>query len=375
MTLSIAPVAPHQLDDFIRVPFRLYANLPHWIPPLMMERRDALKPGGIPYMRRAETAMWIATRDGRPVGRISAQIDPLALARHPGIGHFGLLAAEDDAETIDLLLVTAEDWLRARGMAQILGPMNLSINEECGLLVDGFDTPPMMMMPHDPPYLGAHLARNGYAKAKDLFAYVLDSASVPEHVHRMVTRPLSGNVRLRMLEWSDYKAEVRRLVEIFNDAWADNWGFVPFEPAEVDVMARQLRPLIDRRLVWFAEVDGVPAAFIVCLPDLNAAIADLDGKLLPFGWAKLLWRLKVRGVPSARVPLMGVRRKYARTVQGAMLPFHLIGKVRDGVNAMGIRKVEISWVLEDNPAMRALAEALCGPPYKTYRLYEKDLRR
>jgi hypothetical protein len=371
MLVAVEPVS--RLDDFIRVPFQLYAGDPNWVPPLMMERRDALKAGGTPYLRRANVAMWIAWRDGRAVGRISAQIDPVNLERYPGVGHFGLLVAIDDAAVIDALVATAETWLKARGMTQSLGPMSLSINEELGLLVDGFDAPPMLMMPHDPPYIAAHLERLGYVKAHDLLAYTLDAAQVPESMKRILARPLSGNVTLRTIKWGEYKEEVRRMVDIFNDAWAENWGFIPFDAAEIELMARQLRPLIDRRLVWFAEVDGEPVAFIVCLPNLNEAIRDLDGHLLPFGWAKLLWRVKVRGLTSARVLLMGAQSRFNKTLLGGLLPFHLIGKAFEGVQAAGIRTLEFSWVLETNAPMRAIAETVCGKPSKTYRIYERSL--
>lgn len=362
-----------RLDDFIRVPFQLYAGDPNWVPPLMMERRDALKPGGTPYLRRAAVAMWIARRNGRVVGRISAQVDPANLERYPGVGHFGLLAAIDDAAVIDALIATAEAWLRSRGMTQCLGPMSLSINEELGLLVEGFDSPPMLMMPHDPPYIAAHLERLGYAKARDLLAYRLDTAEVPQSMRRILARPLSGNVTLRTIKWAEYKDEVRRMVDIFNDAWAGNWGFLPFDAAEIELMARQLRPLIDKRLVWFAEVDGEPVAFIVCLPNLNEAIRDLDGRLLPFGWAKLLWRVKKRGLTSARVLLMGAQSRFDKTLLGGLLPFHLIAKAFEGVQAAGIRTLEFSWVLDTNQPMRTIAETVCGAPYKTYRLYERAL--
>ena len=374
MNLTVTQISPEELDDFIRVPFTLYADLPNWIPPLIMERRDALKAGGTPFMQRAETAMWIAYRAGVPVGRISAQIDPVSQEKAPGVGHFGLIAAEDDASVFDLLLATAEEWLKARGMTRVLGPMNLSINEECGLLVDGFDTPPMMMMPHDPPYAEAHILARGYAKAKDLLAYTIDPlAEIPEAMRRFVDRPLPASIKIRTLDTSAYTEEVRRLAEIFNDAWANNWGFIPFDAAEIDLMAKQMRPLIDKRLVWFAEVDGEAVAFIVCLPNLNEAIADLDGRLLPFGWAKLLWRLKVKKLTTGRVPLMGVRRAMTGTPLGGLLPFLLIDRLRRSVRAMGMREVEMSWVLDDNRPMRALAEAISGSAYKTYRLFERDL--
>jgi len=363
-----------RLDEFIGVPFGLHADDPTWIPPLYLERRDALKPGGTPFLRRAQTEMWIARRNGRAVGRISAQIDPFTLKRYPGTGHFGLLAAEDDPAVFDALLSTAEGWLRERGMQRVLGPFSLSINEESGLLVDGFDTPPMMMMPHDRPYIGGYLERAGYAKAMDLLAYCLDTANpMPDSLQRLMARPLPANVTLRTLNWSDYAQEIQRLVGIFNDAWSENWGSIPFDQAEIDMMAKQLRPLIERRFVWFAEVDGEAVAFVVCLPNLNEAIEDLNGRLLPFGWAKLLWRIKVSGLSSARVPLMGVRKRMNKTLLGGILPFLLIGNLHREVHARGIAKVELSWVLENNKPMRAVAEALSGPAYKTYRVYEKPL--
>lgn len=372
--LVLKTVAEVGLDTFIRVPYRLYADLPNWIPPLLLERRDLLKPGGSPFMKRAEVELWVAYRDGRPVGRISAQADPASLARFPGIGHFGMLAAEDDAETVDALFDAAEGWLRARGLVAALGPMNLSINQECGLLVAGHETPPMMMMPHDPPYLAEHLARRGYAKARDLHAFVLNPRTIPERMVKVLTRKLSGDATVRPLDAGNYDAEVARLVAIFNDAWAGNWGFIPMDAAEVAHLAKELKPLIDKRLVWFAEVAGEAFAFIVCLPNLNEAIADLNGRLLPFGWAKLLWRLKVRGVTSSRVLLMGVTREMAPTAAGRLAPFHLIGKIREEVLRQGIHTVEIGWILEDNKPMLSIAEALCGAPYRTNRVYERALR-
>lgn len=372
--LRILPMQPGQLDTFIRVPAMLYGGDPHWVTPLMMERRGALKPGGTPFLRRAQTAQWIAWRDERPVGRISAQIDPLALERHPGTGHFGLLAAEDDPEVFAALLNTAENWLRGHGMQRVLGPLDLSINEESGLLVDGFSTPPMLMMGHDPPYAGRRLEQAGYGKAKDLLAYLLDCADdFPAPLRKLMERPPPAGLTIRPMIWRDYKAEVHRLVDIFNDAWSGNWGFVAITEDEVELMAVQMRPLIDERLVWFAELNGEAVAFLVCLPNINEAITDLNGRLFPFGWAKLLWRLKVRGLKSARVPLMGVRRRLAGKLVGGMLPFLLIAALRGEVIPRGIRKVELSWVLEDNGPMRAVAEALCGAPYKTYRLYERPL--
>ena len=372
--VRIELVAPPQLDAFIRVPFDLHGGDPNWVPPLVLERRQALKPGGTPFLRRSRAAYWIARRSGRAVGRISAQIDPLVLERYPETGHFGCLAAVDDAEVFATLLETAQAWLRSRGMRRVLGPFSLSINQESGALVHGFDTPPMMMMPHDPPYLGRRLEEAGYTRAKDILAYLLDcSRDVPEALRGMMERPLPEGVVIRPLRWNAYRHEVRRLVDIFNDAWQTNWGFIPFTEAEVELLARELKPVLDERLAWFAEVDGKAVAFVVCLPNLNEAIADLNGRLLPLGWLKLLWRIRRRKLKTARVPLMGVRKEMSKTLLGGALPFLLIGALRREVLKRGIRAVEISWILEDNRPMRSLAEALCGPPYKTYRLFERAL--
>lgn len=372
-TITLKSVEETGLEAFVRVPYRLYAELDNWIPPLLQERRAALKPGGSPYTKRAEVRMWVAYRDGRAVGRISAQLDPASLACHPGVGNFGMIVAEDDAEVFDALFSAAETWLRARGMTHVVGPMNLSINQECGVLIKGIESRPMLMMPHDPPYIARHLARRGYVKARDLYSYLLDVTGMSKQAARLLTRNLSGVAVVRPLSRSDYDAEITRLAAIFNDAWADNWGFIPMDETEVAHLAKELRPLIESRLVWFAELDGDAFAFIVCLPDLNEAIADLGGRLLPFGWAKLLWRLKVRGVHSARVPLMGVKRAYAGTVVGRLIPFHLIGKIYEEGLRRGIRTVEVGWILEDNKPMCSIAETLCGKPSRINRLFEKAL--
>ncbi|MFT8244690.1 dATP pyrophosphohydrolase [Roseomonas sp. BN140053] len=364
------------LDRFIRLPSRLQAADPAWVPPLRMERRDALSREKNPYFEHAEAAYWIARRDGRDVGRISAQEDRLAPPDADGTrpGHFGLLAAEDDPAVLRALLDTAENWLRARGLRRVLGPFSLSINEETGLLVDGFDTPPMLMMPHDAPHLGPRLEALGYAKARDVLAYRFDPREeLPRGARAALARGVPAGVVLRPLRLAEYRGEIGRIVAIFNDAWSGNWGFTPLTAAELDHMATQMRPLIHERLVWIAEVHGEAAAFIVCLPNLNEAIRDLGGRLLPFGWARLLWRLRWRLPRTARVPLMGVRRAHASGVLGAMLPFLLIEALRREAALRGLHAVELSWILEDNAPMRRMIEALGAQAYKTYRIYEKAL--
>ncbi len=371
--VSIKPVSHRRdLDRFIRLPQTLLAADPCFVAPLLTERRAALSAGGNPFFGHAEVAFWLATRDGRDVGRISAQRDRLVADRE--VGHFGLLAAEDDPNVTASLLRTAEAWLRQRGATRVQGPFSLSINEETGLLVDGFDTPPMLMMPHDPPYLDRHLGALGYTKARDLYAYVVPTTTVlPPTAAAMVARGLPSRVRLRTLRRDDLQGDVERLVAIYNDGWSDHWGFVPITREEVAHMARAMKPLLRERLVWFAEVDGEPAAFGLCLPNLNEAIAGLSGRLLPLGWARLLWRLKVAGVKTSRVPLMGMLRRFSTSLLGQILPLHLMEALRREAAAIGIETVEMSWILEDNLPMRHLAEAVGGRRYKTYRVYEKAL--
>jgi GNAT superfamily N-acetyltransferase len=376
MTVEIVRVTDSAtLRRFIHVPFVVHENDSAWIPPLLTERKQAFSPRDNEFLRRAEVRFWLARRNGRDVGRISAQIDPLAQRGGEGpVGHFGCLSAVDDPEVFAALLGTVEDFLKSRGVTRACGPFTLSINEETGLLVEGFDAPPMLLMGHDPAYAGARLEALGYRKEKDVYAYLLDmEAPLSRSAHGMLERPLPGSVTMRRLNLSDYANEIRRMVDIYNDAWSGNWGFVPLTEPEADEMARRLRMLLDERLVWFAEADGQAVAFIVVLPNVNEAVRDLDGRLLPFGWAKLLWRLKFRGVKSARVPLMGVRRSLAGTMIGSAIPLQLIGAVLPANAAFGFHWIELSWILEDNLPMRRILERLGARAYKTYRVYGKAL--
>jgi hypothetical protein len=376
--LEIVPVTTAPLlKRFICLPDRIMGKDPNYIPPLHSERQAALTPKGNPFFGHAEVAFWLARRGSADVGRISAQIDHLAASEPESpIGNFGMLAAVDDPAVFTALLTTAEAWLAARGVRRAQGPFNLSINEESGLLVDGFDTPPMLMMPHDAPYVAPHLERLGYGKVRDLYAYLCDTtAALPAASAALVARGLPRDVTLRPMRFKSLKEDIASLVSIFNDAWATHWGFVPITESEVDHMAKAMRPLLHERLIWFADVKGEPVAFGLCLPNLNAAIRDLGGSLLPFGWAKLLWRLKVSRVATARVPLMGVRKAYGAGMLGRLLALHVVEALRREAVAKGITAVEMSWILEDNLPMRHLAEAIGGRLYKTYRVYEKALAR
>jgi hypothetical protein len=376
-SLDIVPVTTKaELDRFIRVPMRLNAEDPNYIAPLVMERQEALSAKVNPFFAHADVQFWLAVRAGIDVGRISAQIDHLA-PQDPTrpTGSFGLIAAENDSEVFKALFATAEAWLKAKGMAAIQGPFNLSVNEEIGLLVDGFDSPPMVMMGHDPAYTAVQVEAQGYAKVKDVYAYLVSFApdNPIDRLFKRVSRNPSPGVVLRKLDMSRYAEEVATLTEILNDAWRDNWGFTPTTEAETKHLATSMRPIIDPDLIWFAEIDGQSAGVCLMLPNLNEAIAGLGGKLLPFGWAKLLWRLKVRGVKSGRVPLMGVKKAFASSPRAKLLPFQMMGAGTVEARRKGYEWCEFSWILEDNMPMRKISEITGGERYKTYRIYEKAL--
>ncbi len=362
-----------ELRRFIRVPWHLYNADPSWVPPLMVERNEHLSPQN-PYFQHAQWCAWLALRGDHVVGRISAQLDRLHLERHmDSTGFFGMLEAEDHPEVFRDLLSAAENWLRSRGMHRIRGPFNLSINQECGLLVDGFDTPPSLLMGHALPYYGARLEEQGYVPVKDLLAYRLDTAfSLPAGMVRLAEK-LQDRIRLRPLRRFRLDEDVAILRDIFNDAWSANWSFVPFTEAEFAAMARDLVRLVDDEFVQIAEVDGEPAAMIAILPNLNEVIRDLDGRLLPFGWLKLLWRLKISHPKTARVPLMGVRKRHQTSLVGTALTYLLIDALRAPVANRGVHEVEMSWILEDNTPMRRVIESLGGLAYKRYRILEKTL--
>ena len=361
------------LNDFIRLPWSLYTDDPMWVPPLLLERRMHLSPKN-PYFDHAKFCSWIAYRDDKAVGRISAQIDQLHIDRYrDATGFFGMLEAEDDILTFQVLLDTAENWLRRQGMRSICGPFNLSINQELGLLVDGFDTPPSMMMGHARPYYAERIEQTGYRKEKDLLAYIVSTDSKLSRAVKTITAKVKNRVLIRGLRKSRFAEELQIIRDIFNDAWSKNWNFVPFTNAEFEHLGKDLKMLADEKLVKIAEVDGEPVAFMVLLPNINEVIRDLNGRLFPFGWLKILWRLKVKYPKSARIPLMGVRRRYHDSLMGAALAFGVIADVKQPALKRGLKEVELSWILEDNMGMRNIIESLGAHVYKTYRIYSNDL--
>lgn len=372
--LLILPVRnAKDLERFIRVPWSVYDGDPCWIPPLIFERKEHLSAKN-PYFQHARWQAWVAFRNDQPVGRISAQVDQLRLEKHDdATGLFGFLEAVDDATIFRRLLETACDWLREQGMNRVQGPFNLSINDECGLLVEGFDTPPSVMMGHARPYYCGQLEALGYNKARDLLAYRLATDFAVPGTMEKLTRKSSKRITVLPLRRKHLKEELIVLRELFNDAWANNWGFVPFTREEFDELGHNLVRLVDENFIQIASVDGLPAAMIVALPNLNEAARDLDGRLLPLGWLKLLWRLKRHRLKTARVTLMGVRQQYQNSTLGIALAYTVIEAIRLPVTTQGIVEVEMSWILEDNRNMRHILESLGAEPYKRYRIFQKDI--
>jgi hypothetical protein len=361
------------VGTFIRVPWALYASDPAWVPPLLLERRYHLSRRR-PYFAHARARFWIAYRDGVAVGRISAQVDRLHLERYgDATGFFGLLEAEDDPRTFRALFAAAESWLRSEGMRRVRGPFGLSINEESGLLVDGFDTPPMVLMPHGRPWYPARVEEQGYARAADLLAYRLPAEFEVPALLATARGKADGTLVVRPLRRRQFRRELATLRAVFEDAWSHNWGFIPFTEAEFDELGWMLRFVVDDGFVQIAELDGEAIGMLVLLPNVHEAIRDLNGRLLPLGWLKLLWRLGVRTPRTARVALMGVRRRWQRSPLGLAAAVLMVDGVRSAGLARGIREVELSWVLEDNRGMRGLLDAIGSVPYKRYRVYEKAL--
>ena len=361
------------LKQFVRFPAEVYRADSAWVPPLILERLHFFSSKN-PYFEHARWQGWVAFRGAVPVGRISAQIDELYLARYDSrTGFFGSLEAEDSADVFQALFQTAEAWLKAEGMTTAQGPFNLSINQECGLLIKGYDDPPMVMMGHARPYYPEHVEANGYQKSQDLLAYRRGvHFPLPSGVMRFLNKA-KDSVRIRPLRRKHLQEELAIIKEIYEEAWADNWGFLPFTAAEFAELGQQMKLLVEDDFVQIAEVDGIPSAMLVAFPNLHEVIHDLQGKLWPLGWLKILWRLKVSYPKTGRVALMGVRRCFQSSPMGAVMAYGMIEAARQAGLRKKIENVELSWILEDNKRMRHILESLGAEPYKTYRMYEKSL--
>jgi hypothetical protein len=372
--IVIRPVLNRRgIRDFLDVPRWVYQDDPNWIAPLDFEQKQRFAPNN-PFFLHARWQAWVAYRDDQPVGRISAQVDDLHQQRYQDdTGYFGLIEAGDDGDLFARLFATAEDWLRQQGMRRVRGPYNLGVNEEVGLLVEGFETPPYIMMGHGKPWYHRRVVEQAYAPVQDMFAYMVDTDfEAPDVMLRLAAR-VSDKVKIRPLRRKHLAEEAEIMRDIFNDAWQNNWGFVPFTAEEYGELVKTLTLLLPDEFVQIVEYEGEPAAFVVVLPNINEASRDLNGKLLPFGWVKLLWRLKVAGVKTARVPLMGVRQEFQKSRLGPTMAFMGIDAVRKAGLQLGVERAEMGWILESNAAMRNIIETIGGVAYKRYRMYEKTL--
>lgn len=366
------------IRQFLNLPYDLYRKDDMWRAPLRFERQDHLSPEKNPTLETISDQKFLAYRGGKCVGRIAAFINSAHHDQHnDGAGHFGFFDCEENEATGLGLLAAAETWLKSMAARKMIGPCNWSVNEETGLLVDGFDTPPVILMPYGRSYYQQRLEKVGFKKAIDLYAFQAELAAGyprPRQTQTMVRlAEQDKRVSFRTVNMKRFDEEVRTSIDIFNDAWSENWGFLPFTPKQQAHMTKDMKPLIDKDLYLIGEIDGDPAAFITMIPDVNMAAHGLDGRLLPFGALKLLYNLKVKGVKQARIPLMGLRRHWHNKRQGIALIAQLCETIFANARSKGYTHCELSWILETNASMIRICEQASAQRYKTYRMYEKSL--
>jgi len=363
------------IGDFLNVVDYIYKSDPAYVRPLDMELKDRLNPKKNPFFEHGEGAIFCAYRNGWVVGRCTASIDREHLDRYgDGVGFFGFLDTVDDEEVARALLARAESWLRGKGMKRARGPLSLNINEETGCLVAGFDTPPYIMMPHHRPYQSTLIEKAGYVKAKDFYAWQYAVGELNTRVKRAHAEMKAlPEISFRRASMKNLAKDVELLVDVFDDAWSDNWGFVPFTRNEVKKMAADFKLLLMPEITCICSIDGEPAGVALAIPNLNELVRDFDGKLFPLGLPKLLWRLKVRGPRSARLILLGIRKKFRNVRKYAPLSAFMYAEMNDGAKSLGIREGELGWTLEDNGRVNAGITMMGAKNYKTDRVYEKPL--
>ena len=363
-------------NRFVDFAWEVYKDDPAWVPPLKDEVHGLLDPKKNPWFQHARAELWLAERGGQVVGRISAQVDDLVQTHMgQGTGQWGMFEALDGGAAA-ALIAAAEEWLRGQGMTRALGPISLSIWDEPGLEIEGFSQPPTVMMGHHKPEYQGWIEAAGYRKAKDLLTYEVDIEHWDDPmINRLIAMgERNSRIVIRKVDKSKFNEEARLILNLLNDAWSANWGYVPLTEAEIAYAGKKLKPIIYEELVRIAEYDGEPVAFMITLPDINEMIADLNGSLFPFGWAKLLWRLRNPRTRRARVPLMGVAKKLHGTRMASQLAFMLIEFTRrDCVGKFGIKIGEFGWILEDNKGMLSIAQLPGAKVNHRYRIYEKAL--
>ena len=375
--VTIRPVVTKaDRKQFVNLAWDVYQDDPAWVPPLKDEVHGLIDPKKNPWFEHARAMLWLAERDGKVVGRISAQVDQLVLEHMgAGTGQWGMFEALD-FEAATALIATAEEWLRAQGMTRAMGPISLSIWDEPGLLISGFDQSPMIMMGHHRPAYQGWIEGAGYAKAKDLLTYEVDIRPEAQGVMARLVAAGEKNPRivLRPVDKAKFERDSAIILNLLNDAWSDNWGYVPLTPAEIAYAGKKLKPIIYPELVRIAELDGEPVAFMLTIPDVNELTRDLNGELFPFGFVKLLWRLRKPRTKRIRVPLMGVAKKLHGTRLAGQLALMLIEHIRrDAVGKYEATHGEFGWILEDNQGMMSIAELPGATVNHTYRIYEKAL--
>jgi len=377
-TLSVRPArTAREQKHFIDLPYRLHRHQTHWIAPLRMAQKDILNTARHPFYKTADVEKFLAYREGRVVGRIMAIVNRAHDEFHgERAGFFGFFEVEEDYQAAAALLDAARQWLTERGAAVMRGPVNPSTNYECGLLVEGYDLDPTIMMVWNPHYYGEFLERFGLHKAADLFAYDIAAKyfNVSDKLKRVAERlRIKDRLRVRPVNLKDFKNEVEIVRRVYNDAWSRNWGFVPVTDEEFEHLGKDLKQLVDPRVVLIAEqeIEGKeprPIGFLLAVPDLNRALKKLNGRLFPLGLIKLLWHS--RKIDTIRIITMGVIREFQSMGAGAIF----LKEIYDRAPAAGFPSGEMSWVLDNNVMMNRAAELIGGRRTKTYRIYEMALR-
>ncbi len=378
MAIEIREHRPgRDVKDFIRAGFVVFRDDPMWVPPLDFEFKERLSPKANPFCQRAEVALFTAWKDGKLAGRCSATIDREHLKLwKDDTGFFGFFDTVDDQEVAKALMTSAEKWLKARGMKRMIGPMSLYANDEIGCLVEGFDYPPNLMMAHSRIYQGKLIEGCGLEKEKDLFCWKYDADNpFPERVLKAWEHIKSlPEVLLRSVDPSQMERELRDIMDIYNDAWSGKWGMVPALPDELKKIAKDMKLILDPDIAFMAEIHGKPAGMCIMLPNMNEAIADLGGKLFPFGWAKLLWRVKVKHPESSRLMLLGIKGEARHNVKryGGLSAAMYVEVAKRGI-AKGYKWGELSWTREDDAPINLGIRSMGAKVYKKYRVFQKAL--
>jgi hypothetical protein len=366
-----------QMRQFLTLPRRLYLGIPGFVPPLDLERHGLLHPKASSFYAHGRAQYFLALRGQRVVGRISAQVDPVAIAQWgEQIGAFGALDSVDDQEVVSVLIGAAESWLKAEGMTAIRGPYTPSANGESGLLVEGQQERTMLLSPWHPTYLGALVEGAGLSKVKDLLAYEMAIGPEAEAAHPMMRARLSeggSGLTVRALRPKQLAEDAAIMGQLYNDAWQDNWGFVPITDADVAGLVKELKPVIRPEYLVMVERDGEPVGFALVLPNIYDIVGDLGGRPSPIGWVKLITRMLRHRFVSGRVILLGIKHSLRGTTLGAIMPSLIIAELMRRARTASFQSVELGWILEDNMRMRRLIERISPRPNKVFRLYQRSL--